>query len=66
MTIVLDHVDMSPSGSPARDQLLTQRIRTIDTIEALTGIDFFPNLDPSTGRTEAAVEQFQAPALWPR
>ena len=28
--------------------------------------DFFPNLDPLTGRTEAAMEQFQAQGLWSR
>ena len=67
LTILLVHDNTSaPSGSTARDQLLTMRICSINTIEGLTGIDFFPGLDPLTGRTEAIVQQFQATALWPR
>ena len=64
---MLEHVDASPTGgNTVRDQFLTDHIETIDAIEALTGIDFFPDLDPLAGRTEAAVELFEAPALWPR
>lgn len=43
------------------DRYLADHIVSIDEIEALTGIDFFPNLPDDR---EAIVERFVAPALW--
>lgn len=66
MTFLLEHVDTSPDGAVAKDALLTQSLTTIDTIEALTGIDFLQSRQPNTGRSEAAIEGFRAVAMWPR
>jgi len=66
MTFLLEHVDTSPNGGAAKDALLTQSLTTIDAIEALTGIDFLPNRQPNTGRSEAVIEGFRAVAMWPR
>lgn len=43
------------------DRYLSEHIVSIDQIEALTGIDFFPNLPDDR---EAMVESFVAPGLW--
>ncbi len=67
MTIILEHVDTSPSGGPAQDALMVSRMRSIGELETLTGYDFFPDLDEdATGRTLGAFEGFTATQLWPR
>lgn len=59
ITILIPHRSSFPSNT---NNYLRQRIRTIDQIEVLTGIDFFPDLPP---QVENAVESFRAQNLWP-
>lgn len=58
ISFILPHLDESVgSTSP----FLSNHIATIDEIEAVTGIDFFPELP---NQRETAVEAFRAAGLW--
>lgn len=58
ITILIPHRSNFPSNT---NNYLRQRIRTIDQIERLTGIDFFAGLPDNA---EDAVESFRASSLW--
>ncbi len=61
ITILLPHVDDSPSGQQV-DPYLTDHLENINRIEALTGVDFLPDLPDAK---EEAIENFKATILWP-
>ena len=58
ISILLPHLDESVGST---NTYLRNHITTIDEIEQLTGIDFFPEL---ADQREAAVEAFKSPGLW--
>lgn len=58
ISILLPHLDQNVGNT---NNYLFKHITTIDEIEALTGIDFFPELPD---QRENAVEAFRSPALW--
>lgn len=62
LTLVLPHVDKSITGVHA-DPYLATWIRTIDDVEALTGVDFFAELADDR---ESELEAARAGALWSR
>ena len=62
LSILVPHVDSSPRKRDL-DKYLEQHIASIDEIEAVTGIDFLPDLDD---RIQKAVEKNKAPNVWPR
>lgn len=64
LTILLPHNNQSHGSATV--QMLTSSITTIDAIEARTGINFFPAYEQAHSVEAAALEQAQAPALWPR
>ena len=58
MSIILEHVDSSPSGGSAQDALMMSGFTSLANLEALTGYDFFPDFDEdATGRVRAALRQ---------
>jgi endonuclease G len=61
MTFLLPHTDEKITGAVKSDTYLTQHLTTIDTIESITGMDFFSVLPDFK---ETAVENFQANTLW--
>lgn len=61
IAILLPHNNSKQPNGQYR-AYLTEHITTIDQIEAMTGIDFFPTL--ATSR-EAVMESSRAAALWP-
>lgn len=58
ISILLPHLDQNVGST---NTYLRNHITTIDEIEQLTGIDFFPELPDAR---ETVVEAFQAPAVW--
>ena len=63
LTILLPHLDQSfGSGT---EQALTNGITTIDSIEARTGINFFPGYEQTHPAQATVMEQFAMPQLWP-
>jgi endonuclease G, mitochondrial len=58
ITILLPHVDRSVGPTAP---YLSRHITSIDHVEQLTGINFFPQLPNDV---ENAIEAFQAPRLW--
>jgi DNA/RNA endonuclease G (NUC1) len=58
ISILLPHLDQ---GVGSTNTYLRNHITTIDEIEQLTGIDFFPELPDER---ETVVEAFRAPGLW--
>lgn len=58
ITILLPHVDRSVGPTAP---YLSRHITSIDHVEQLTGINFFPQLP---NNVENAIEAFQAPRLW--
>lgn len=60
IAILLPHNNLKLPNGQYRDYL-TSHITTIDEIEALTGIDFFPTLSAAK---ESVLESSRAPALW--
>lgn len=58
ISFILPHLDESVGST---NPYLRDHIATIDEIEAVTGIDFFPELP---NQRETAVEAFRSPALW--
>lgn len=58
ITILLPHRDQNINNT---ENFLFTHITTIDTVEALTGIDFFPGLPD---QRENVVEAFKSPGLW--
>ena len=63
LTILLPHNNQSHGSATV--QMLTSSITTIDAIEARTGINFFPAYEQAHSVEAVALEQAQAPALWP-
>lgn len=60
IAILLPHNNTKQPNGQYRTYL-ADHIKTIDEIESLTGIDFFPTLDPAK---ETVLEGSAAPALW--
>lgn len=58
ISFLLPHDDISESNPEAN---LRANIVTIDELEAVTGINFFPEMDDAR---ESVVEGFRAPGLW--
>jgi DNA/RNA endonuclease G (NUC1) len=58
ISFLLPHDNVSESNP---DAYLRSHIVSIDEIEAVTGIDFFPDIEDAR---EAATESFEAPGLW--
>jgi len=58
ISFILPHLDESVGSTKP---YLFDHIATIDEIEAVTGIDFFPELPD---QRETAVEAFRSPGLW--
>lgn len=58
ISFILPHVDQSVGST---NPYLRDHIATIDEVEAVTGIDFFPELHDAR---ESAVEAFRSPGLW--
>ena len=66
MTLLLPHVDDTPTGRTKSDAYLIEHLTTIDAIEGLTGIDFLTDANEMPQAKEDAIEGFRAMALWPR
>jgi DNA/RNA endonuclease G (NUC1) len=58
ISFILPHLDLSVGST---NPYLFDHIRTIDDIESITGIDFFPEL---SDQRETTVESFRASGLW--
>jgi hypothetical protein len=61
ISFLVPNSDDVPTRNPAKTRFLFESITNIDTIEAVTGIDFLPDLPQDR---EDAVENFKAPGLW--
>gem|GEM_PF-6096780 len=55
---MLPHLD---KNAPNTNTYLFNNIVSIDEIEGLTGVNFFPDLPDAK---ETAVERFKSPGLW--
>ena len=53
----------NPANGHAWTAYVTANITTIGKIEQITGMNFLPNLSATK---RAALENFKAPALWPK
>lgn len=58
ISFILPHDNVSESNP---NSYLRSHIVSIDEVEAVTGIDFFPDLDDTR---ESVTESFEAPGLW--
>jgi DNA/RNA endonuclease G (NUC1) len=61
LTFLLPHTDVKITGTIKKDNYLREHLTTIDSIEAVSGLDLFEALP---NHKETAVEAFQATELW--